>query len=291
MHVAHAEEHWNLDQTFVSARNAPPKAFVTISIDDGHPTDLKTAELLEKYGIRGTFYVLANNPEREVIAADGLRELATTFELGGHTLNHALLRSLSQQQAWSEIIGCKNWLEDIAGRPIVAFSHPKGKVDQRTAALVQKAGFLGARTCLFNLHEFPANPFFWGVTTQAYSHSRLVQTRHALLEKNFAGAWNYWTTFKGETLWSHHFLRAVDYVVKHGGIAHLYMHSWEIEEFGQWDVLESVLQAVARQPKSLARVTNGMLFKLWPQCRNVKGNTFKRNGNGNGNVVWGETRQ
>ena len=236
-------------------------AFVTISVDDGHPTDLKTAELLCKYGLKATFYTPAMNAERAVMLPSDLRQLSSSFELGGHTLNHVSLPSLPREKAWTEIVKCKSWLEDLTGKAVVSFCYPKGKFDRVTTGLAKKAGFLAARTCLFNLHDFPQDPFRWGVSTHAYSHSHLVQMRHALLERNFAGAWNYWNTYKGTMLWQKQFLRALDHVVEHGGIAHLGMHSWEIEEFGHWEVLESVFRSIADR-RSLIRVTNGGLFEL-----------------------------
>ena len=63
-----------------------PERFVTISIDDGHVTDLRTAELLTKYGLQATFYICARNPERPVMELAQIRELAKAFEIGAHTL-------------------------------------------------------------------------------------------------------------------------------------------------------------------------------------------------------------
>lgn len=236
-------------------------AFVTISVDDGHPSDLRTAELLHKYGLKATFYTPASNAERAVMSPGDLRQLSETFEVGGHTITHVSLPSLPRQRAWAEIIDCKNWLEDLTGKAAVSFCYPKGKFDRATAGLVKKAGFLAARTCLFNLHDFPEDPFRWGVSTHAYSHSHLVQMRHALLEGNFTGAWNYWNVYKGTTLWQEQFLRALDHVVEHGGVAHLGMHSWEIDEYGHWEVLESVFKSIAER-RSLTKITNGGLFEL-----------------------------
>ena len=34
-----------------------PSTCITTSWDDGHPLDLRVAELLAKYGLQGTFYV------------------------------------------------------------------------------------------------------------------------------------------------------------------------------------------------------------------------------------------
>jgi peptidoglycan/xylan/chitin deacetylase (PgdA/CDA1 family) len=41
------------------------KAVVTTSWDDGHPLDLKLAELLKKYDVPATLYMPMDNPERE----------------------------------------------------------------------------------------------------------------------------------------------------------------------------------------------------------------------------------
>lgn len=236
--------------------------FVTISVDDGHPADLRTAELLTKYGLKATFYVPAQNPERAVLGADGLRRIAQAFELGGHTMRHVVLSSLPKEEARKEITDCKRWLEDLTASRIASFCYPRGKFDRGVVELVREAGFAGARTCLFNLNDFPRDPFLWGVSSHAFPHSHTNQMRHALWEGNLAGAWNYWRTHRGAREWVPHFRSALDHVEEHGGIAHLYMHSWEIEEMGQWEVLEGVFEEIARRP-SLVRMTNGELFDLW----------------------------
>src|SRR5262249_55605796 len=169
---------------------------------------------------------------------------------------------LSDQEASAEIDGGKKWLEDIIGKEVVAFCYPDGKFHSGTTKLVKQAGFLGARTCQFNLNGFPHDPFLWGVSTQGYSHSVSVQIRHALFERNFRGISNFIVTHKLSRDWPEHFRYAVDYVEKYGGIAHLYFHSWEIDEQGQWPKLKGLLEHLAKNTK-LIRVMNGELFQLW----------------------------
>ncbi len=246
-----------------------PDRFVTISVDDGHVTDFRTAELLKRYGLQATFYIPARNPERSVMNASQIRELASTFEIGAHTLNHAPLKSLPDSQAWMEISEGKRWLEDTIGKPALSFCYPRGKFNGSTPALVKRAGFLGARTCLYNLHTFPRDPFLWGVSTHAYSHSKAIQFRHAALEGNFLGMLHFVRTYNGATDWQQHFCYGLEHVDRHGGIAHLYLHSWEIDELGQWDRLESVFAAIS-QHKHFSKLTNGALFQLW-RMRNEHG--------------------
>ena len=231
---------------------------------------MRAADLLHKYGLSATFYVPARNPEQPVLPPVELRQLSQQFEVGGHTMNHVPLSSLSTERVWREITEGKDWLEISLGKPVRSFCYPMGKFGKRTAALVRKAGFLGARTCQLNRHDFSSDPFAWGVSTQAHNHSRMVQVRHALLEQNYRGAMNFVVTYKATTDWATHFQHALDQVQTRGGVAHLYLHSWEIDQYSQWEKLESVLRAIPREP-GLKRVTNGELFALWP-LRHKAGN-------------------
>lgn len=236
--------------------------FVTISVDDGDPLDFRTAEMLHKYGLEATFYIPSKNPERPVMTEKQVRELAGSFEIGAHTVSHLPLKSMPDSQAFEEIAGSKRWLEDLLGKPCISFCYPRGKFNSATPELIKKAGFLGARTCLFNLHTFPRNPFLWGLSTHACYHSKTIQLRHAALEGNVRGLLNFLSTYKGTTDWQRHFEFALDHVEKNGGIAHLYFHSWEIDELKQWDRLEASLAAIS-QRQGFTKVTNGKLFELW----------------------------
>src|SRR5262249_28191930 len=153
------------------------QSFVTISVDDGHPTDFRTKDLLDKYGLKATFYIPATNPERPVMSRAEIQQLGSRFEIGGHTMNHQPLKSLAPAQARAEINDGKKWLEDLLGVAVDSFCYPRGKFNARVAAMVEEAGFLGARTCFFNLNTFPKNPFYWGVSTHASPHSPAIHVR------------------------------------------------------------------------------------------------------------------
>ena len=248
--------------------------YLTVSVDDGHPSDMRSAELLQKLGLKATFHVPARNPERALMSLQGIQEVAKHFEVGSHTFNHKPLGGLSDEEARAEIHDGKAWLEDVAGGEVVAFCYPKGKFHAGSVKLVREEGFLGARTCMLNVNSFPENPFLWGVSTHGHSHPAAIQIRHALLEKNFRGMFNFVFTHRLARTWSEHFRHAVDSVEKHGGVAHLYFHSWEIDEQGQWNDLTRLLENIS-QRKGLVRLTNGDLFKLW-HARTKKGGQGSR---------------
>jgi hypothetical protein len=96
----------------------------------------------------------------------------------------------------------------------------------------------------------------------------LIQARHAVLEQNFAGLQNFFTIYKGATDWFTHFSHGLDHVEKHGGIAHLYFHSWEIDELGDWERVESALRAASQ--RGFTAATNGALFRLWNQSASAR---------------------
>lgn len=236
-------------------------SYLSLSIDDGHPADLKVADLLIKYGLKATFYIPARNPEHEMMPSSDIQNIARHFEVGGHTFNHKPLKDLPSSIIREEIFGGKKWLEDCVGDRVVSFCYPRGKFCKTAVQIVEEVGFLGARACLYNLNRFPTNPYLWGVSTHAYSHSMAIQVRHALIEGNIEGLWNYFSIFKATQDWQTHFLKAVHSVEQKGGVAHLYFHSWEIAEQKEWNKLENLF-AMLSEKKHLVCVTNGELFRL-----------------------------
>ncbi len=233
-----------------------------MSVDDGHPDDLKAAELLLDTNIKATFYVSANNPERPLMAQGDIMQISEHFELGAHTLNHRTLTGLHEKALRDEIVDGKNWLEQVIGTQVVSFCYPKGKFDRNAMNAVEQAGFLGARTCMYNLLGAPSHPQAWGLSTQAYSHTVRIQLQHALIERNWRGIRNYLSHYQRAVDWVEHFQLGLNYVLQHGGIAHLYLHSWEISETKQWKRLRNLLREIGRMD-GLRTMTNGEVFALW----------------------------
>jgi len=241
--------------------------YVTLSVDDGHPTDHRTVDLLQRYGLKATFYIPGANAERPVMKPSEIREIDRLFEVGSHTLNHLRLTWITPEKAWREVCDGKKASEDVLGHEVVSFCYPGGKFNRRAARQVADAGFLAARTCMYFLNDFPKNPFCWGVSAYANTYPAYVQIRHCLLEYNFAGVYNYLTKFKLRTAWAAQFMCALQRVSREGGMAHLYFHSWEIDQNDEWDELEAVFKAIAQY--SLTPVTNGYLYRRWYEKRGL----------------------
>jgi peptidoglycan-N-acetylglucosamine deacetylase len=238
--------------------------YLTLSIDDGHPKDLNMAEMLGGFNIRATFYIPIKNPERNLMENSEIRSIAEHFEIGGHTYNHTPLNKITKKMMEREVVDGKDSMEQLLGKQIISFCYPRGKFNDMAINVVKNAGFVGARTCMYFLNDFPENSYLWGVSTHAHHHSMVIQARHALLERNFRGLLNYFKIQKGTLDWVDQFKLVVDYVERYGGIAHLYLHSWEIDQNNEWGKLEGLLCYLAFK-KDLKRATNGELFKLYSE--------------------------
>src|SRR5205823_412027 len=108
----------------MSTRTKPEmRTLVTTSWDDGHPLDMRTAELLKSYGVTGTFYVTTGPVKRRQLALSELRALADMgMEIGSHTLTHPILPRLEKNTIFQELDGRKKQLEDLLGREVTSLS-------------------------------------------------------------------------------------------------------------------------------------------------------------------------
>jgi peptidoglycan/xylan/chitin deacetylase (PgdA/CDA1 family) len=75
-----------------------------------------------------------------------LTELARgdLVSIGAHTRTHPVLARLSDDAARAEVVGSKEWLEDVLNEPVTAFSYPYGGSDhygRNAVEIVRAAGF------------------------------------------------------------------------------------------------------------------------------------------------------
>ncbi len=223
---------------------------VTTSWDDGTITDLKLAELLEKYGITGTFYVSKSidSPlqDRDIVAID------KKFEIGSHTLSHPDLTKVSLSEAKKEIGSSKTYLEDLLGHPVFMFCYPYGRYNDRLKEIVKEHGFIGARTCEPGGLSLPQDPYQWHITLFASNGSPRIALR--ICRK--ARLWKIEALFD----WESRAKILFDLALKEGGIYHLYGHSIKFERSNSWDKLERVLEYLSKREK-VQYLTNSQIFQ------------------------------
>lgn len=236
---------------------------VTTSWDDGDPKDIRLAELLAFRGIRGTFYVPTSaHDERKTLSPTELKALSSeSFEVGAHTVSHKSLPTLTRNELVHEVSTCKHILEQTLGREVIMFCYPKGRYDSEVIREVQKAGYKGARTIRMLCLKTEFLPFEMPTSVQAYPHSRVTYLKNQGKAKSISGLVKYLAELRRFEKWVDLGKRLFDEVLQHGGIWHLYGHSWEIDELGIWDDLSEMLDYVAHR-KGVTYATNGQLLSL-----------------------------
>ncbi|MBV8448199.1 MAG: polysaccharide deacetylase family protein [Hyphomicrobiales bacterium] len=237
-----------------------PETYITTSWDDGHPLDLRVAELLSKHGLSGTFYV-PMKAENGTMAAAQIRELSCAFEIGGHTVNHTVLTSTTEQQAKDEIFNSRHWLEDVTGQSCTMFCPPKGKYLGKHVEMVRRAGFIGLRHAELGSLDFPRpcrGIMLLPTTIQAYSHGHLAFARNAIKRAAFESLWRF-VAHGRSTDWPTLAASLLQRALKCGGVFHLWGHSWELEGTGQWQRLDAVLRFMAACKGDAPTYTNGQI--------------------------------
>ena len=141
------------EQLLEGGGGAPRPGTAVVTFDDGFLDNLTVAApLLQRLGVRGTFYVcpgmwgqrheLVKGEGAQLLDEDGARQLHEEgMELGAHTMSHPDLRLLGDDQLRSELRDSKAAVEAVTGRPCRTLAYPFGLHDQRVENAAQAAGF------------------------------------------------------------------------------------------------------------------------------------------------------
>jgi len=246
-----------------------PIAYVTTSWDDGHSLDARVAELLAKYDLPGTFYVPSTSDYGTMSLAQ-LRELSSAFEIGAHTLSHVVLTRIPDQVARKEIFLSKSWVEDNTGLPCRIFCPPSGRYSNRHLKDIRQAGFTGMRTVELLSLECPcakAGIVVLPTSIQAHPHSLGAYARNTIKRAAFKSLWQY--AVRGHSSdWAKLAQSMLHRSLERGGVFHLWGHSWELQETGQWQRLEEVLRFLSQFNDRTHRVTNFELCQMFEVNRN-----------------------
>lgn len=222
---------------------------VTTSWDDGHHMDMRLAELLATYGLKGTFYVALNHPGQKEISDENIRALhAMGMEIGSHTLTHRLLTSRPAAEVRYELRESKARLEDIAGAPVVAFSYPEGAFAGIDRAALGETGYdLGRTTIAFRISA-AFDRARMPISVDFRRASQIAIVRHALRDANLRGLADWLRLARLETDPVELGKLLFDAAHERGGIFHVNARSWEIDGNGLWQPLDELLRYVANRP-------------------------------------------
>lgn len=200
----------------------PKKYIITTSWDDGQKTDLKIVDLLRKYKIPGTFYIVVDWVDKEGFLTWGdVKDIwKHGWEIGSHTMTHPEdLKKLYDEDLHYEIQSSKDIIENILGRQISKFCYPKGRADERVKSFVAQAGYIEARGT--------GKPGIIEARDKLY----LPGTIHVFQRKEYGN--KSILDFAREI---------IDKVKREGGYCNIWGHSKELEKYGLFGILEEILK-------------------------------------------------
>ena len=134
---------------------------VCITFDDGYVSVAENAApVLHKLAWPATVFVptrwvgqrnewdaSTGKPVQPIMAWDALAELAARgWEVAAHSRTHPHLETLSADDAWEEIAGCRRDLESQLGASPQTFCYPYGTYSPAVVEMVRKAGYTAACT-------------------------------------------------------------------------------------------------------------------------------------------------
>ena len=120
--------------------------------------DARRASMLEDFAALAAR--VAPRAPRPFMNWDEIREMrAAGIEFGNHTVSHAELPSLSDEQLSRELDGAARRIHEAIGTPATDFAYPYGKFDERVLEGVRRTGAHSACTTRFGLVERKADPY------------------------------------------------------------------------------------------------------------------------------------
>lgn len=225
---------------------------ITTSWDDGHVLDLKLADLLDKHGLKGTFYIARTYLDERMTDAQ-LCDLSKRHELGAHTLNHPTLTDIDNATAYKEIAGSKLWLEDVIGKSVTSFCYPKGMYTQAHRLMALNAGYTMARTTAPYDYTVGVDPFQMPTTLHVYPFPlrpikgiRGVRTRLQPIRKYLPYHSQVNIPITALTNWTSFATALLNTANHQNAVWHLWGHSWEIEKFDMWSSLDKILSIASQ---------------------------------------------
>lgn len=124
------------------------RAVVSLTFDDGLPCQIDYAlPLLDKYGFRGTFFLLQDPKEfdTEFRTAVWAGAVYRGHEIGSHSVNHRKAATLTAADAKYETEVSKQFLQNQLATPVASFCYPFTDAPAPLQQAVQRAGYTQAR--------------------------------------------------------------------------------------------------------------------------------------------------
>ncbi|MBG6057288.1 peptidoglycan/xylan/chitin deacetylase (PgdA/CDA1 family) [Cryobacterium sp. MP_M3] len=132
--------------TDAAVQGAAPATVVSLTFDDGNADQREAVAVMNELGLKGTFFITTgfiDNPGW--FTKSDLRALTDAgHEIGGHTVTHADLTTLTRAEATRQVCDGRSTLA-AWGFPTESFAYPFAEANAETEKIVKDCGFTSAR--------------------------------------------------------------------------------------------------------------------------------------------------
>lgn len=231
---------------------------LTLSYDDGTVHDRRLTELMNQYGIKGTFNLnsgLLGRKEQAVINGidtdfsrieeQEVKTLYAGHEVASHTLTHPSLTGLPSNMGAAEVLKDRKNLEELTGELVRGFAYPYGAYNETAAEVLSACGIEYARTVKSTeAFEIPEDFLEWHPTCH-HESERLMKL-------------------------------AEDFCKEDEGMAkvfYLWGHSYEFSQKNNWQVLRDFFSYINEYREKIWFATNIEIVDYVKAYRELKRST------------------
>lgn len=204
---------------------------LTFSYDDGPKEDRHFIELLNKYGLKGTFnlnsgFMPEKKDENERVALEEIHDLYNGHEVAVHTVHHPFLEKMPTSVVTTEILEDRRNLEKYVDYPVFGMAYPFGTYDKHVFDACRACGIKYSRTT--EAHHNYILPTEW---------LKMPTTCHHADEKLFELADRFVNSApKNESRFT-----------THGWLFYVWGHTYEFRTNEDWERIERFFELVSRR--------------------------------------------
>lgn len=221
---------------------------LTFSYDDGSSHDARLIEILNKYGMKGTFNICSGWCPDE----DKLKEKVAGYaghEIACHGTFHPFLKRMPLSSSLEDMLHDRKCLEKAAGHVIHGMAYPYEVCNPEVVSMLRSAGFVYARTGRANNRfDVPYDFMEWDPT--CHHNDATIELADRFLSTYYVFA-----------------------------ICYVWGHSAEFNSHQNWDVIEKFCERLAGQ-KDIWYATNIEIYDYITAVRRLEfsaDNRFVRN--------------
>ncbi len=191
-------------------KNGVSKA-LTLSYDDGQIHDIRLIEIMNRYGIKGTFnlnsglFFKDGKGFRGEKSLEETKEIYKGHEIAVHGLTHPFLSELSEQEILLETWEDRKNLEKVFGGIVRGMAYPFGCYNDKTVAVLKTAGIAYSRLAVSTKRFDVPQDWLRMPGTCHHNDPALMDLAKSFIEEN--GRWGRPTLFY---LWGHSYEFAGD---------------------------------------------------------------------------------